>query len=129
MRGYKNRNKIGSQTLKKEYNTGAFYTPMELGLRMVKYLNITQESKILDPCVGRANLFKAIKQLYPDIPNDNFYGCDIDQIAIEENLKDPDLEGMHFQVGDCLVDDLLSDIFWGKPPLKLRSCLIEQCTN
>lgn len=100
---------------KKKYYSGSFYTPDELALRIAKYIKPSKESKIIDPCVGSANLFKAIKKLYPEIPNENFYGVDIDLDILTQNINDPELKGMHFQFGDCLKDDITNDLFWEKP--------------
>jgi type I restriction-modification system DNA methylase subunit len=98
-----------------QQESGSFYTPKELALKAASKLSLQRDSIILDPCVGRANLFRAVKELHPEIPNENFYGIDIDKTAIEFNLNDPELKGMHFQVGNCLEDDTEDDLFWEKP--------------
>ncbi|GHU54828.1 hypothetical protein FACS189442_1590 [Spirochaetia bacterium] len=102
---------------------GSYFTPEELAKIMARQLfpekpNI-KKLKILDPCVGRANLFKAIKELYSDIPNKCFYGIDVDVEAINLNKQDPELKGMNFKVGNCLTDDINSDDFW-KNDRKIR---------
>jgi type I restriction-modification system DNA methylase subunit len=100
-----------------QQSLGSFYTPEELAKEMASKMKVDKDSIILDPCVGRANLFKAVKELHPEIPNKNFYGIDIDEESIKLNLADPELKGMHFQVGNCLEDDFTDDEFWAKAPL------------
>jgi type I restriction-modification system DNA methylase subunit len=93
---------------------GSFFTPRELALEMASRLEVDAEAIVLDPCVGRGNLLKAVMELHPEIPHDNYYGCDVDVEAIRLCRGDPELEGVHLQVGDCLVDDLTDDGFWKK---------------
>jgi type I restriction-modification system DNA methylase subunit len=98
-----------------QQDQGSFFTPESLSKEIASHLIVNADSTILDPCVGRANLLKAVKELHPEIPNSHFYGMDIDAEVIRLNLADPELKGMHFQVGDCLHDLFTDDAFWTKP--------------
>jgi type I restriction-modification system DNA methylase subunit len=100
----------------KQKKLNAFFTPRNISIEMVLKLFPEEpdhkDLTILDPCVGRGNLFKAVKEIYSNIPNECFYGVDIDRDAIELNKNDPELFGMHFRVGNCLTDDIFADEFW-----------------
>jgi type I restriction-modification system DNA methylase subunit len=92
---------------------GSIYTPKELALKMAKLLK-WKEGPILDPCVGKGNLFVACLEIYKSLKNDDLYGVDLDSEAIKFCIKK--FPGGHFQVGNCLEDDLADDDFWSKNP-------------
>jgi hypothetical protein len=95
-----------------QQDQGSFFTPKELALEMASKIIVDKNSKIIDPCVGRANLFKALKELHQELDNSQFFGLDIDAEAIRLNKEDPELQGMNFQVGDVLEDDIEDHNFW-----------------
>jgi hypothetical protein len=95
-----------------QQDQGSFFTPQELALEMASKIIVDKNSKIIDPCIGRANLFKALKELHPELDNSQFFGLDIDAEAIRLNKEDPELQGMNFQVGNVLEDDIEDYNFW-----------------
>jgi type I restriction-modification system DNA methylase subunit len=99
---------------KQKQDQGSFYTPQEISEKMAKMLNY-KDGKILDPCVGKGNLFVACIKIYNlKEPYDMLYGVDIDEEAIRFCIQK--FPGGHFQVGNCLEDDLSNDDFWKKDP-------------
>jgi SAM-dependent methyltransferase len=95
---------------------GSFYTPRDIAMEMADKLEWKSDQKILDPCCGRGALFQACLEKYGDLTNDLIYGIDIDPIAISFCISH--FPGGHFQVGDCLVDDIIDDEFWRKDPFE-----------
>jgi len=91
---------------------GSFYTPKELALKMAKMLKLKSKCKVLDPCCGKGNLFVAVLETYSFISNEDLYGVDIDPEAIKFCIKK--FPGGHFQVGNCLEDNITDDDFWKK---------------
>jgi type I restriction-modification system DNA methylase subunit len=103
-------------TKEKQQAQGSFYTPVEISINMAKKLGLKQKGKILDSCCGKGNLFVAVLNEYDFISNDDLYGVDIDAEAIAFCINK--FPGGHFQVGNCLEDDLTDDDFWKKDPFE-----------
>jgi hypothetical protein len=104
-----------------QQSQGSFYTPQELAEKMARELRLKESDRsdwsdfrVLDPTVGKGNLFVAVLNEYSWLTNDNLYGCDIDEEAIRFCIEK--FPGGHFQVGDCLKDDITDDEFWAKDP-------------
>ena len=97
---------------------GSFYTPEKLAKKMAKMLK-WKSGNILDPCCGKGNLFVACLEIYEDkgLTNDLLYGVDIDPEAIKFCIEK--FPGGHFQVGNCLTDDITADEFWQKDPFEI----------
>ncbi len=110
---------------------GAFHTPKKLALSMAKRLypqyikcktkaeiasmgpehaEFIRDFNLIDPCCGTGNLLAAALNIYKWIDEEDIYGVDIDYRAIEFCMKK--FPHGHFQVGDCLTDDITSDDFW-----------------
>jgi type I restriction-modification system DNA methylase subunit len=99
---------------KTKSNNGAFYTPATLSIKMAKKLELKKGDTVLDPCVGSANLLCACLDEYPDLQEEDCYGIDIDPEAIKKCFER--IPHGHFQVGNCLIDDLSDENFWKKDP-------------
>lgn len=110
---YTDTSHLTKDEIKKQHS---FYTPNEIGNIMAKKLDWKPGETILDPCVGKGSLLQACKDVYPELTNDLLYGVDIDAEAIKFCIEN--FPGGHFQVGDCLKNDIMSDKFWEKDPLK-----------
>lgn len=114
---------------------GAFHTPKPLAMEMAKrlypeYIKYKTKAEIaalspesaefikhfnlIDPCCGTGNLLAAALNVYKWIEEEDIYGVDIDHRAIEFCLKK--FPHGHFQVGDCLTEDIASDKFWENEP-------------
>lgn len=118
---------------------GAFHTPKKLAMEMAKELfpkyatrhskcktkaeliakfgeeaiDFLQDFRLLDPCCGTGNLLAAAMNVYKWIDEEDLYGVDIDPRAVDFCMR-KFLHG-HFQVGDCLLEDLTDDKFWKHP--------------
>lgn len=119
---------------KERQDKGAFHTPSYLAIDMVKKLfpqyikcktkleitekfgdigqKFVKEFKLIDPCCGTGNLLAAALNTYKWIEEEDIYGIDIDARAVEFCIKK--FPHGHFQVGDCLKDDITDDDFWNK---------------
>lgn len=116
-------------------SAGAFHTPKKLAIEMAKKLfpkyakcetkteiieqfgqegiDFLKDFRLIDPCCGTGNLLAAAMNVYKWIDEEDIYGVDIDPRAIDFCMrKFPD---GHFQVGDCLLEDLTDDKFWEHP--------------
>ena len=65
---------------------------------------------MIDPCCGTGNLLAAALNTYKWIDEEDIYGVDIDPRAIDFCIKK--FPCGHFQVGDCLLEDITDDKFW-----------------
>ena len=134
---YNCNNCAGDLCLSKEEckSAGAFHTPKKLAKEMAKKLfpkyakcetkadiiekfgqegiDFLKDFRLIDPCCGTGNLLAAAMNTYKWIDEEDIYGVDIDPRAIDFCMrKFPD---GHFQVGDCLLEDLTDDKFWEHP--------------
>ena len=113
-------------------STGAFHTPKKLALEMAKklypdYIKCKSKTEIIetfgdkgrdfladfnliDPCCGTGNLLAAAMNVYKWIDEEDLYGVDIDERAVQ--FCKHKFPCGHFQVGDCLLEDLTDDKFW-----------------
>lgn len=111
---------------------GAFHTPKNLAMTMAKrlfpkYIKCKTKAEIIerfgdegrkfldgfnliDPCCGTGNLLAAALNTYKWIDEEDIYGVDIDPRAVEFCIQK--FPRGHFQVGDCLTDDITNDAFW-----------------
>ncbi len=116
-------------------SAGAFHTPKKLAMNMAKklypdYLKCKTKAEIIekfgergreflngfnliDPCCGTGNLLAAAMNVYKWMDEEDLYGVDIDPRAVEFCIKK--FPHGHFQVGDCLLEDLTDDKFWQHP--------------
>lgn len=116
-------------------SAGAFHTPKRLANLMAKKLfpkyikcktkaeiietfgnegrEFLRDFNLIDPCCGTGNLLAAAMNVYKWIDEEDLYGVDIDQRAVEFCIKK--FPHGHFQVGDCLLEDLTDDNFWQHP--------------
>lgn len=116
-------------------STGAFHTPKKLALEMAKklypdYIKCKSKTEIIetfgdkgrdfladfnliDPCCGTGNLLAAAMNVYKWIDEEDLYGVDIDPRAVDFCMRK--FPCGHFQVGDCLLEDLTDDNFWKQP--------------
>ena len=114
---------------------GAFHTPEKLAIEMAeklfpKYIkcktkqalikkfgqegiDFLKDFRLIDPCCGTGNLLAAAMNVYKWIDEEDLYGVDIDPRAVEFCIKK--FPHGHFQVGDCLLEDLTDDKFWQHP--------------
>lgn len=118
---------------------GAFHTPNSLAIKMAKALfpkyttqrskcktkvelvekfgqeaaDFLKDFKLIDPCCGTGNLLAAAMNVYKWIDEEDLYGVDIEPRAIEFCIRK--FPHGHFQVGDCLLEDLTDDKFWEHP--------------
>jgi type I restriction-modification system DNA methylase subunit len=99
-------------TDKERKEKGAFYTPPEIALEMAEKTQYKSGETILDPCVGGGNLLAAMMDTYKELQEEDLYGIDIDPEAIK--ICRELFPYGHFQVGDCLEDDLTNDEFWNE---------------
>ena len=60
--------------------TGSYYTPTKVVKKLIRKLDITVSSKILDPCCGTGNF---LLQLPNDTCFENVYGNDIDSVSVK----------------------------------------------
>ena len=92
--------------------TGAFYTPFNIALRMAKKTKWKPNETVIDPCCGNGNLLCAMLDLYPELQEENIYGIDIDSDAI---MKCKELMPYgHFKVGNCFTDKIDNEEFWNE---------------
>lgn len=113
-------------------SAGAFHTPKKLAIAMAKKLypdyikckskaeiielfgdkgrNFLDGFNLIDPCCGTGNLLAAAMNVYKWIDEEDIYGVDIDPRAVEFCIKK--FPHGHFQVGNCLLEDLTDDKFW-----------------
>lgn len=120
-------------------SVGAFHTPRKFALEMAKKLfpkyttrrskcetkeeliekfgqeavDFLKDFRLIDPCCGTGNLLAAAMNVYKWIDEEDLYGVDIDPRAVEFCIKK--FPHGHFQVGDCLLEDLTDDKFWQHP--------------
>ena len=116
-------------------SSGAFHTPKKIAMAMAKklfprYIKCKTKSEIikqfgqegidflkdfnlLDPCCGTGNLLAAAMNVYKWIDEEDIYGVDIDPRAVDFCMRK--FPHGHFQVGDCLLEDLTDDKFWEHP--------------
>lgn len=120
-------------------SAGAFHTPGQLAKLMAKKLfpkyisrqcncktkvelvekfgreaaDFLKDFKLIDPCCGTGNLLAAAMNVYKWIDEEDLYGVDIEPRAIEFCIRK--FPHGHFQVGDCLLEDLTDDKFWEHP--------------
>ncbi len=120
-------------------SAGAFHTPEKLAIEMAKKLfpkyittcrkcrtkagiikkfgqegiDFLKDFRLIDPCCGTGNLLAAAMNVYKWIDEEDLYGVDIDPRAIDFCMRK--FPHGHFQVGDCLLEDLTDDKFWEHP--------------
>ena len=116
-------------------SAGAFHTPEVLAKAMAKKLfpryakcktkaeivekfgqegiDFLKDFNLIDPCCGTGNLLAAAMNTYKWIDEEDLYGVDIDPRAVEFCMRK--FPNGHFQVGDCLLEDLTDDKFWEHP--------------
>lgn len=114
---------------------GAFHTPEKLAIEMAeklfpKYIkcktkhalikkfgqegiDFLKDFRLIDPCCGTGNLLAAAMNVYKWIDEEDLYGVDIDPRAVDFCMRK--FPHGHFQVGDCLLEDLTDDKFWEHP--------------
>lgn len=122
-------------TKQERQSAGAFHTPKALAIKMAKKLfpryagyktkqeiidkfgeegtQFVRDFRLIDPCCGTGNLLAAALNVYKWIEEEDIYGVDIDPRAVEFCIKK--FPNGHFQVGDCLIEDLTDDRFWQQP--------------
>lgn len=113
-------------------SAGAFHTPKKLAMDMAKKLypdyikcktkaeiiekfgqegiDFLKDFNLIDPCCGTGNLLAAAMNVYKWIDEEDLYGVDIDPRAVEFCIKK--FPHGHFQVGDCLTENITDDKFW-----------------
>ncbi len=113
-------------------SAGAFHTPKKLAIAMAKKLypdyikckskaeiielfgdkgrNFLDGFNLIDPCCGTGNLLAAAMNVYKWIEEEDLYGVDIDERAVQFCKRK--FPRGHFQVGDCLTEDITDDKFW-----------------
>lgn len=123
-------------TKQERQSAGAFHTPRHLAIEMAKKLfpkyakcktkqeiiekfgqegiDFLKDFRLIDPCCGSGNLLAAAMNIYKWIDEEDIYGVDIEYRAIEFCLKK--FPHGHFQVGDCLTEDITSEKFWENEP-------------
>ncbi len=120
-------------------SAGAFHTPKQLAMEMARKLfpkyttkrskcktkadliekfgqeavDFLHDFKLIDPCCGTGNLLAAALNVYKWMDEEDIYGVDIDPRAVEFCMRK--FPHGHFQVGDCLLEDLTDDKFWEHP--------------
>lgn len=120
-------------------SVGAFHTPRKFALEMAKKLfpkyttrrskcetkaeliekfgqeavDLLKDFRLIDPCCGTGNLLAAAMNVYKWIDEEDIYGVDIDPRAVDFCMRK--FPHGHFQVGDCLLEDLTDDKFWEHP--------------
>ncbi len=120
-------------------SVGAFHTPRKFALEMAKKLfpkyttrrskcetkaeliekfgqeavDLLKDFRLIDPCCGTGNLLAAAMNVYKWIDEEDIYGVDIDPRAVDFCMRK--FPRGHFQVGDCLLEDLTDDKFWEHP--------------
>lgn len=120
-------------------SVGAFHTPRKFALEMAKKLfpkyttrrskcetkaeliekfgqeavDLLKDFRLIDPCCGTGNLLAAAMNVYKWIDEEDLYGVDIDPRAVDFCMRK--FPHGHFQVGDCLLEDLTDDKFWEHP--------------
>lgn len=116
-------------------SAGAFHTPKKFAVDMAKKLfpqyidcktkteiiekfgkegaDFVKDFSLIDPCCGTGNLLAAAMNVYKWIDEEDLYGVDIDPRAIDFCMRK--FPYGHFQVGDCLMEDLTDDKFWEHP--------------
>lgn len=120
-------------------SAGAFHTPEALAKSMAKKLfpryttknckcntkaelikkfgqegiDFLKDFNLIDPCCGTGNLLAAAMNVYKWIDEEDLYGVDIDPRAVDFCMRK--FPHGHFQVGDCLMEDLTNDKFWEHP--------------
>lgn len=116
-------------------SAGAFHTPKKLAIAMAKKLfpkyakcetkaeliekfgqeavDLLKDFRLIDPCCGTGNLLAAAMNVYKWIDEEDLYGVDIDPRAVDFCMRK--FPHGHFQVGDCLLEDLTDDKFWEHP--------------
>lgn len=114
---------------------GAVHTPKKLAIHMARKLfpqyikcktkaeiiekfgqdgiEFLTDFKLIDPCCGTGNLLAAALNVYKWMDEEDIYGVDIDPRAVEFCMRK--FPHGHFQVGDCLLEDLTDDKFWEHP--------------
>ena len=122
-------------TKHEKQSAGAFHTPKELAVEMAKKLfpqyakcktkteisekfgqegiDFLKDFRLIDPCCGTGNLLAAAMNVYKWIDEEDLYGVDIDPRAVDFCMRK--FPHGHFQVGDCLLEDLTDDKFWEHP--------------
>lgn len=122
---------LGLNKLEKQ-SAGAFHTPENLAIEMAKKLfpkyiecktkkglikkfgqegaDFLKDFRLIDPCCGTGNLLAAAMNTYKWIDEEDLYGVDIDPRAVDFCIRK--FPRGHFQVGDCLLEDLTDDKFW-----------------
>lgn len=70
---------ISCRNMRNRKNTGAYYTPSDLVIHLIKSV-IMQSGTILDPCCGTGNF---LLQLPDNIAFDMVYGCDTDAVSVQ----------------------------------------------
>ena len=120
-------------------SVGAFHTPKKLAIEMAEKLfpryttkrsgcktkaeiikkfgqegaDFLKDFNLIDPCCGSGNLLAAAMNVYKWIDEEDIYGVDIDPRAVDFCMRK--FPHGHFQVGDCLLEDLTDDKFWEHP--------------
>lgn len=114
---------------------GAFHTPKKFAITMAKKLfpkyakcktkaeiierfgqegiDFLKDFRLIDPCCGTGNLLAAALNVYKWMDEEDIYGVDIDPRAVDFCMRK--FPHGHFQVGDCLLEDLTDDKFWEHP--------------
>ena len=74
------------KSLEKEYKkkNGVFYTDLQLAIDIIKFLKISKNASIFDPCCGTGSFLLSAKEL----GYSNVYGADIDKKAISIARKE-----------------------------------------
>jgi site-specific DNA-methyltransferase (adenine-specific) len=104
---------------------GIYYTPSWVVRDMFKDIQVSQDSKFLDPCCGSGNfVIEAIKQ---GVAPENVYGYDIDENAVfitKQRIKEEfGFETANIRVGDFLQEahklsraNVFFDLIFTNPP-------------
>lgn len=89
------------KSLKSDYkkDKGIFYTDIELASNIIKFLNLSFDSVILDPCCGTGNFLIMAKEL----GYEKIFGADIDKGAI--SLAKKNIDKKNIKRLDTLAND------------------------
>ena len=115
---------LSCKNLRNRKETGAYYTPNNVVVRLIKSLDINDTCMVLDPCCGTGNF---LIQLPDDVKLQNLYANDIDpisvkiariNIALKYDNADYDTICSHILVKNYLTDSCVEkyDYIIGNPP-------------